>query len=355
MIQAKVGRKTERINSLAGLKAGCLLLLFLWHGPFPHPKTDLGARTCEFLFLTSGFLVGYNGFYKQVPSTWAESFRYVGKKLAAFWPLHAITMLAVMFALVDPILSKKNLIDAVINLSLQQAWSEKTQFSFNGTSWFLSALMFCYFLVPFLLKLAKNVRTSCCLFLFTFLVRAGIEWVLINFPGQFWTISVHCFPVIRALEFTMGMMLVPTFMRIKERDSSSYIVMSALEIAALLGAVWVSINYNGRWPRSGYLIPYSALLFVFAFDRGILSRLLSCKAVKWFSDIQFEFFVFHQAVILCFSPPLEHLLRGWRLGIVLFVITVTLSELYKKYLSKRFSALFIRIQNAILRMLQIDL
>ena len=357
MIQTGVEKRMKRIESLAGMKVICMLLLFLWHGPFPHPKTDLGARTCEFLFLASGFLVAYNGFYKQVPATWAESFRYVGKKLADFWPLHAITMLAVMFVFDNPILTQKNLINGVINLLLLQAWSEKTMFSYNGPTWFLSALLFCYFLAPFLLRLAKNLRTSCFLFIFAYLVRAFVEYVVTAFPGQFWSINVHSFPIIRALEFTMGMMLVPLFMRINERDwgEQSYLVMSALEIAALAGALWATIHFNGIWRRFGFLLPYSALLFVFAFDRGLLSRILSCKAAKWFSEIQFEFFILHEAIISCFAPPLKRVIPKWSVGAVLFLITLVLAMLYKKYLRKSLSSLFVRVQNAVLQILQVDL
>lgn len=357
MIQTAVEKRAKRIDSLTGLKVICLLLIFLWHGPFPHPKTDIGARTCEFLFLASGFLVAYNGFYKEVHASWAESFHYVGKKLAAFWPLHAIAMLAVMCAAGGPILTRKNLINGAINLLLLQAWSGKTTFSYNGATWFLSALLFCYFLAPFLLRLAKNIRTSCFLFVFIYLARTAVEYVVTAFPGEFWSISIHSFPIIRALEFAMGMMLVPLFMRINERDwgEHAYLAMSAIEIAALAGALWATIHYNGIWRRSGFLLPYSALLFVFAFDRGLLSRLLSWKAVKRFSEIQFEFFILHQAIITCLAPPLKRVIPKWSVGAVLFLITVILAMLYKKYLSKALSAHYVRIQNAVLRILQIDL
>ena len=155
----------------------------------------------------------------------------------------------------------------------------------------------------------------------------------------------------------MGMMLVPLFMLINERDQGkhAYIIMSAIEIAALTGALWATVHFNGIWRRSAFLLPYSAVLFVFAFDRGLLSRILSCKAAKWFSEFQFEFFVFHQAVITCIAPPLKRVIPKWSVGAVLFLITVILARLYKQYLSKPLSALFLRVQNAVLRILQIDL
>ena len=60
-------KKPKRIDSLTGLKAIAMLSLFWWHSPIPNPPADLGARACEILFVASGFLVGYNYFYKGMP------------------------------------------------------------------------------------------------------------------------------------------------------------------------------------------------------------------------------------------------------------------------------------------------
>lgn len=51
----------KKIESFNSLKAIMLLILFYWHSPIPrYGLGDLGARTCEFLFVISGFCVAYN-------------------------------------------------------------------------------------------------------------------------------------------------------------------------------------------------------------------------------------------------------------------------------------------------------
>lgn len=352
------GKRIRYISSLAGLKALCLILLYWWHGPIPRPEVDLGARTCDFLFIVSGFLVGYNGYFKTIPATWKESVRYVGKKLSSFWPLHLLAMLAVMFVLTDPILSWKNLADAVINLLLLQAWSPKTHFSFNGASWFLSALMFCYFIAPPLLKLSKKARTAILVFFAAFLARLIVELIMVNFPGQYWTFSLHTFPPVRSLEFTMGAMIVAPFIKIRDSlyGKNLFWGMSLLELATLGGISWLAIQYNGVWQRSFYMLPFCALVFVYAFDGGFMSKLLASAPFKWLTSIQFEFFILHQAVIKCLAEPLwQYTQNLWILNVLLLVIIVLLALVYKHLLGKRLSLLFARTFNAAMSVLGTDI
>lgn len=143
--------KKEIIKSLVGIKTISMLLLFWWHSTLPNPTADLGARMCEVFFVISGFLVGYNNYKKDKVTT-----KKFVKKIADFWPLHLILLL-VMFIYnygIYKSISIKKVIIAFINLFLIQSWSpySETYFSYNGVLWFLSSLLFCYLISPFLLK-----------------------------------------------------------------------------------------------------------------------------------------------------------------------------------------------------------
>lgn len=80
----------NRINSLDGIKAIMLVLIFCWHTPtnpsfpFSEPIVDLGARMCEVLFVTSGFLVAYNHYENTMPITLKDSLKYVLSKIKKF-------------------------------------------------------------------------------------------------------------------------------------------------------------------------------------------------------------------------------------------------------------------------------
>lgn len=173
----QVGKRQKPIDSLTGLKVIAMLLLFWHHSTIPKLPVDIGARTCEFLFVVSGFLVGYNYFYIERPATWKESFQYAYSKFLKFWPLHFFAMLLVMGLRVRPIFTFSNLMTAVLNISLLQAWSpyQEIYFSYNGASWFLSALLFCYFMAPFLLQFSKKLKNSIVLFAVIFFIRYMID------------------------------------------------------------------------------------------------------------------------------------------------------------------------------------
>ena len=115
---------------------------------------DYGARMCEILFISSGFLVGYNYYEKNMPCDYETSFKYAYKHLRTFYPLEFINTLYGYFFRPG---KKYNLTEYEIlisNLLMIKSWSRYTHFAscFNRITWFLSSLLFCYFLVPLLLK-----------------------------------------------------------------------------------------------------------------------------------------------------------------------------------------------------------
>ena len=170
----------RKIQSLNGLKAFAILGVFWQHCNITILPFDMGARTYEFLFVASGFLVGYNHFDKERPATWAESLRNICEKLIRMRPLHILTFLLVFFfGAAGPSFSKTDLMKAAMNVSLLQAWSPDGNvfFSYNGASWFLSALLFCYFMAPVLLRLSHDKVRSSIYFAVVALLRFLLEYM----------------------------------------------------------------------------------------------------------------------------------------------------------------------------------
>lgn len=325
-----------------GLKAICMLLLFWWHSSIPSPSVDLGARTCEFLFVTSGFLVGYNYHDKNVSPTWKQSFKYVYKKLIEFWPLHIIAMFMVWIACITPMFTYRNLTNAILNVFLLQAWNPDTQvsFSFNGASWYLSALIFCYFISPLLLSISKKLRSSLILFLIVFVVRCLIEYTINLYPEYYSSINIHTSPLIRGMEYFLGMLLVPGYICIRNRFTLKikFAVASVFEIISLALLIYLVICNNGIWLRGQYVILMCITVFVFSFDKGIISKFLSNRIFKWFSNIQFEFFILHQAVIKsCDSVYSMYILEPLLRNSVTFLTVILYAIIYRMILKKRLS------------------
>ncbi len=203
---------SKKITSLDGLKAIAMIFLFYWHSPLPKPSADLGARLCEILFVISGFLVAYNYIDENFPATLEQSYSYTSKKFKRIWPIHffAFALVAVNTAITDPevLFSKKTIVSAVVNLSLLQAWSTDF-FSFNGATWFISALLFCYFSSPALLYVIRKYNSKVLLVL-AILIRIVLEKASVD-EISVWTFNYHVSPVIRCIEFFIGMNLVPLY------------------------------------------------------------------------------------------------------------------------------------------------
>lgn len=215
----------KRISSLDGLKAIMMLMIFCWHtppnpaSPLGEPAADLGARACEVLFVTAGFLIGCRHYDSFISAGLRQSWDYASAKLAKIWPVHFITFLIISAYLAssDPqsFFSPATAWKAVVNLCLMQAWSTDP-FSFNSVSWFVSALLFCWFMAPLLMPVLKRSRyVIAAAFAGCAILRIAIELGSSNGIGDI-SIDFHVFPVVRCMEFFLGMLMVPAYNALKK-------------------------------------------------------------------------------------------------------------------------------------------
>ena len=92
--------KREALYYIALMKFLAIILILSWHlYNWKIRRIDFGARMCEFLFVSSGFLVGYNYYQREMPATYEASFKYAYKHLRLFYPLHFINSIYCLFHL----------------------------------------------------------------------------------------------------------------------------------------------------------------------------------------------------------------------------------------------------------------
>ena len=341
------------IKSLTGLKAIAMLLIFWQHAPIKNPPIDLGARMCELLFICSGFLIGYKYLSAKIQkeATWQDSFRYLKKKALQLYPIHIIcTIIVFLFLGTAPIFSGESLIRLIFNLLFMQSWMPGSinYFSFNGVTWFVSSLLFCYFCSPFMCQVAKKAKRPLLLLLITCGIRILLELIPFWFPGKFYTISFHVFPPIRALEFFIGILTAPVFMSFKkkifEKVKHKCLLASLLEVITLTSIIILMIHFNGIWHRGTFVSLFLPPIFVFALDSGIISKILSIKPFMLFSKVQLYFFFMHWIVIRIVA--ITNILGGIRSRTIktaiIFLIILAASTLFylitnkiSNYLKKR--------------------
>lgn len=347
--------KSQKIYNLSGLKVITIWLIFWLHSWLQNPSCDLGARGCEFFFVVSGFLTYLSMEKKQVPCTFGEAFAILKKKLISIWPLHFLSFVIILFSYraVD-VFTWQTGLKALINLSLLQSWIsiDSIFFSFNGVSWFLSSLLFCYFCVPLLIRLIRRNQKVLVLFPLTFGFRYALEELQFRYPGQFWQVNVHVSPFLRMLEFFLGMMtcviwlscqrwLEKHFERTEKSDTLLrrvviFLGLSVLEIGWMVLTWQAFLAKQNSWGRHIFTLWFCIFTFFMAFDGGILTKIFATKPFMWLSSIQMEFYMFHWPIIAVLTKYVEPM-REWKvyeLAGIAFFLSLMVSTIYHYVLRK---------------------
>ena len=334
------------LNGLAGLKFLAVVMIFLWHSELPDPPVDLGARMCEFFFVTSGLLMAYNYLLrKEVPGGLKGSWAFMWKRFKKVWPLHFVMFLAFLAGekLRYGVFGLRDLLSAVLNLTLTQAWSwdREIVMDYNGVTWFLSALMVCYFFTPLFLKQLSGSRKKAALtFAAALMLHIALELMIGRVPAAAAYIRPHTTPILRTFEYFMGMaagrLMLETRGKMTAGAKGNYRGMTFLEIAALAAAVSLMISFESVWNRSAFSAVLLGLAFVYSFDAGAVSHFMGYPAVRKLVGLEFGFFMTHTFVIRAVKIAASGLIpsAAARTGIA-FILTLVLAAFYKNVAEPR--------------------
>lgn len=309
------------IAPLASLRFLAAMMIFVLHisGRLGVPNLRsvfaLGSGV-SFFYVLSGFILTYVYFKPGVAINWKSFFR---KRFFRLWPLHFLMLIVVLLVApkVQQSLSSK-LIEIPLQLTLTQSWlgSVPIALGFNGPSWSVSTEFGFYLLFPFLLKLYRHIYLT---FAVAVILTAGVIFVAMLTHGStsewLWgALKVH--PFGRLIEFIFGICTAKLFLNFDSKSLSKH-TFFALELMAisLLIAAPMLIKYSYQYIKplpgaryllsyllhSGLFVFYGFLIWVVAHQKGILSRLLSIKALVFLGEISFAFYLVHQPVIKFFQ------------------------------------------------------
>lgn len=274
------------IATLQSLRFVFVMLIFLSHFDYRDIQALDAGGDCgvAFFFLLSGFVLSM-GYGRQITDGTFCYGRFLKRRFLKLYPLH---LLCLLFFL---IVSKQHLDGAVfLNVLLLQAWipSPDYYFSCNSVSWFLSCLFFCYILFPFAYKRVSGRWLT--------LVLVAYLLVYLLTPYEKVNAILYVHPLVRFVDFYLGMFLCQVFERRKETDIPQWteLLMVVLLLVSLGLYPYVDAKLRNAPLYWLVLIP---LIFVFAQEKGYISQWLKTKPMLFLGSLSMPLFLTHQMLI----------------------------------------------------------
>lgn len=260
-----------------------------------------GRLGVSFFFILSGFILAYN-YQEALIKGQKTRYDFYLARFARIYPLHVLC-----FFLWIPVAYKEifqtplaSLFNAFANLTLTQSFIpiESVYFSFNLPSWSISDEMFFYLMFPFIIgafQFFNRFKTS-LLYMGGSILFLGL--MLIVIPSTYYHNFFYISPVFRITDFIIGIALYNLYVIAKKRYESISAIWEYLSIAIFILFFAFRSFVPGVFRFSIYYwIPMSLIVFSFAFQKGMFSRILSNKLLVLCGEISFGFYMFHYVIL----------------------------------------------------------
>jgi peptidoglycan/LPS O-acetylase OafA/YrhL len=313
------------INSMKSLYFIFALSIFLNHLTFinssPQGKFIFdnyfhnGGFGVVFFFLSSGFMLAlkYVDNYKTV--TYDNYKDFIIRRISKTYPLYFITMTVVF---VVSLISQHSIADSIkllvklaLCIPMMQTLTIKYWGLFNSAAWFISCLFILHLLTPLILKFSYSIRDNNKIIL-SLLLLAYLTLCLAFFATRQlisagyitevnWEFLVYTTPYFRIFDFLIGICLGMYFKnkRIsKNFNKTSFSIIEVLSVGIALFIYFWGIHQNLYIVTLAYIPIMTLVIYVFAFDSGVISRLLATPYLVRLGNISMDFYLIHYVVIL---------------------------------------------------------
>ncbi len=336
------------IKSLTGLRAIAAIVVMLYH----LWSGTLATEACMAMIAMMAMSGMVNAMQHRTTKCNRRGYwKYVALRLVRIVPLHWLTLGMLLAAG-----SHSVGWDLLANALLLHAWVPDLAvcYGYNTMSWFLSALIPCYLLLPPLCRALRQIDVRWQVCGMAAVVIAEAAWLNTLPAGQFTVWAAYVAPPMQLINFAGGTVACNVCLSLPRRTPSArQATVTELTMVAVLAALaWTS--HTGPLPaRLG--APYSlwALLLTMATltrtagSGGLVTRLLSGKTMQWLGGISFEMFMLHGmvcAALLAAVPGISSL--PWPLQAAICIVPVAMvSWITNRLLKHVTSSLKKRITN----------
>ncbi len=227
----------------------------------------------------------------------------------------------------------------VSNLFLCQAYVplQSYFFSFNSPSWSLCCEQLFYICFPFIVPLLRQPRRLCFLFLLCAVgVIVGMWFTPSDLEKGLWYVN----PLTRFPDFLLGMLVYLCYRRFSSvfnnKKHATWAELFSIFLFLFFYFLSTKVPLVCRY-SCYYWLPIAGIIFIFSLQRGMFSRLLSCRLFVIGGEISFGFYMIHlllfrifggitRALSLTISPNLSVLL--------ILIMTFVLSAISFHYFEK---------------------
>jgi peptidoglycan/LPS O-acetylase OafA/YrhL len=255
----------------------------------------------SFFFILSGFVLALN--YKTKLITKHISFKeFWIARIARIYPLHLLTLIISIPISLTSVSVLVWLVKLITNGLLLQSFIpiRDIYFSFNAPSWSISAELFFYALFPLIIIGYYKFKNVLFLnLILIIMIPVGIYYLPEKFEHPLFYIN----PFLRIADFSIGILLYNLYERINIGNTRLTRMATLFEIFSIM-LLFLFFGFHKYIPQGYryscyYWIPMSAIIFVFAFQAGLFSKLLSHKLLILLGEISFSFYLLHTLFIRC--------------------------------------------------------
>lgn len=315
------------IGTLTSLRFFAAFMVFSNHyiiGLFTNSVTwkAVAAIAMTFFFMLSGFVLSYAYQEALLHKEISKLKFYIGR-VARIWPVHVLAIILTLpFAVVAFVHHfVQSIIYLFVNLLLLQDFVPHSADLFNGPSWSISAEMFFYLCLPFLVFLAMKKMGLFKIILFSFFLflivvgtlfsmqtsdvyQHNITHLNISLAGIF-----YVFPLVRLVDFMSGIFLYHVYSKWREIHQITVLRATYFEAMAI-AFLAISFGFHGQFPRLlqfdiVYCPAVFLVLLIFSLEKGWLSNMLLHPKLIFLGEVSFVFYMLQE--------PLNAILT-WGLG-----------------------------------------
>ncbi|MBA4696942.1 MAG: acyltransferase [Legionella sp.] len=286
--------------------------------------TRLGIPVLSLFFILTGFVITYS-YENKIKMQHITKAQFLFLRFARIYPTYLLTMLLIfpllLFQFIKELPSELHpfiiLIKALTNLTLLHGFIPD-HFALlenpNIPSWGLSVDLFFYFTFFHLVSLSKRKFSllSASLLFFT------LTWIILKFNhstmNETYVKEIYLLltsPFFRIIDFLTGMSLARLFISMKGKISypllfnilepvaiGLYFLFFYLEVKLKIHIFFAIDLY--------YLFPMGLIIFVFAFQRGFISKLLQNRLLVFLGHTSFAIFIYHWIILTYASRIIRH-------------------------------------------------